>query len=454
MSIRTVSVVGLGYIGLPTAAVIAARGVDVIGVDKSARVVETINRGDIHIVEPALASAVREAVITGALRATTEPQPADAFLIAVPTPITAEKKADLSYVMDAAAAIAPVLKRGNLVILESTSPVGTTEALCRLLASARPDIRFPTRGDSNEPDIYVAYCPERVLPGKIVEELVSNDRAIGGMTAYCSGKAAELYRLFVKGELIETDARSAELCKLAENAYRDVNIAYANELANVCETFGMDVWEVIGLANRHPRVQILKPGPGVGGHCIAVDPWFIAEAAPKDTRLIQAARHVNDERPERVAQRVLEATRTHVAKSGAAPTVALLGLTFKPDIDDLRESPAIEVATILASTGAMELLAVEPNVATLPPSLLNAGVKHCTLEAALKAAQIVVLLVDHSVFRAPAEALREKVLIDTRGAWRGSQRQWRVKRFDDVQDAAGRALVPDSHASGARIPGG
>lgn len=427
MSIRTVSVVGLGYIGLPTAAVIAARGVDVIGVDTNARVVETINRGDIHIVEPALASAVREAVITGALRATTDPQPADVFLIAVPTPITSDKKADLDYVMAAATAIAPVLEPGNLVILESTSPVGTTEAVCELLALARSDLRFPKRGDSTEPDVYVAYCPERVLPGKIVEELVSNDRAIGGMTAFCSAKAAELYRLFVQGELVETDARSAELRKLAENAYRDVNIAYANELANVCETLGIDVWEVIGLANRHPRVQILKPGPGVGGHCIAVDPWFIAEAAPRDTALIQAARHVNDERPERVARRVLEAARRHVARTGATPTVALLGLTFKPDIDDLRESPAIEVATILAATGGMELLAVEPNVPALPPLLLAAGIKHCAIEAALTAAHIVVLLVDHRAFRPIADDLREKVIIDTRGAWRATQTQVRVK---------------------------
>lgn len=434
MSIRTVSVVGLGYIGLPTAAVIAARGVDVIGVDTSARVVETINRGEIHIVEPALASAVREAVITEALRATTEPQPADAFLIAVPTPITAEKKADLSYVMAAAAAIAPVLKQGDLVILESTSPVGTTETLCQLLASARPDIRFPTHGDATEPDVYVAYCPERVLPGKIVEELVSNDRAIGGMTRFCSAKAAELYRLFVQGELIETDARSAELCKLAENAYRDVNIAYANELANVCETLGMDVWEVISLANRHPRVQILKPGPGVGGHCIAVDPWFIAEAAPRDTPLVQAARHVNDERPDRVAQRVLEEARRHVAKAGDVPTVALLGLTFKPDIDDLRESPAVEVASILANAGNLRLLAVEPHAEQLPASLHSAGIRQCTLEAALEAAQIIVLLVDHAAFKMLPADLADKVLIDTRGAWRDgakSMRQ-RTKRFDDV----------------------
>ncbi|MGD9965200.1 MAG: UDP-N-acetyl-D-mannosamine dehydrogenase [Hyphomonadaceae bacterium] len=437
MSIRTVSVVGLGYIGLPTAAVIAARGVDVIGVDTSARVVETINRGEIHIVEPALASAVREAVITGALRATTEPQPADVFLVAVPTPITAEKCADLSCVMSAAAAIAPVLERGNLVILESTSPVGTTEALCQLLASARPDMRFPARGDSSEPDVYVAYCPERVLPGKIVQELVSNDRAIGGMTASCSAKAAELYRLFVQGELIETDARSAELCKLAENAYRDVNIAYANELANVCETLGMDVWEVIRLANRHPRVQILNPGPGVGGHCIAVDPWFIAEAAPKETPLIQAARHVNDERPERVAQCVIAAARSHASKFGAVPAVALLGLTFKPNIDDLRESPAIEVASILAKAGGMELLAVEPNVPALPAVLLDAGIKHSTLEAAIKSAEIIVLLVDHSAFLATADDLRGKTLIDTRGAWREMQRQSRVKRFDDVEDIIG-----------------
>jgi UDP-N-acetyl-D-mannosaminuronic acid dehydrogenase len=417
MTFQTVSVIGLGYIGLPTAAVMAERGVNVVGVDVNAHAVETVNRGDIHIVEPLLDLTVKAAVTSGRLRAVTKPEPADAFLIAVPTPITEGKCADLSYVMAAAVAIAPVLKRGDLVILESTSPVGATETLAARLASERPDLRFPDRGDDGATiDVNVAYCPERVLPGHVVKELVSNDRAIGGMTPACTQRAIALYSLFVEGELVPTDVRSAELCKLAENAFRDVNIAYANELANVCDALDMNVWEVIRLANRHPRVNILSPGPGVGGHCIAVDPWFIAEAAPDDTPVIQAARRVNDGRPQRVIDKVLAAIAAHPKQSAA--TVACLGLAFKANIDDLRESPAMAVAIGLAEQAGNPLLMVEPNVTALPKKLAGGASRLIDLEAAMQTADIVVLLVDHREFLAMDPAIPARcVVIDTRGVW-------------------------------------
>lgn len=417
MTFGIVSVIGLGYIGLPTAAVIAERGVSVIGVDVNPHAVDTINRGEIHIVEPLLDLTVRAAVTSGRLQAVTTPRPADAFLIAVPTPITASKRADMSYVDAAAEAIAPVLKAGDLVILESTSPVGATESMTRRMAAARPDLRFPRRGeDGAGVDVHVAYCPERVLPGKVVEELVSNDRAIGGMTPACSERAAALYRLFVEGELIPTDARSAELCKLAENAFRDVNIAYANELANVCDSMDMNVWEVIRLANRHPRVNILNPGPGVGGHCIAVDPWFIAEAAPDDTPVIQAARRVNDARPQRVVDKVLAAIAAH--PRGQDAVVACLGLAFKPDIDDLRESPSMEVAERLLAQTANPLLVVEPNISALPRSLAEGRAALAGTDAALAQADILVLLVDHREFRAlDGAATGDRLVVDTRGLW-------------------------------------
>lgn len=419
MSFDTVSVIGLGYIGLPTAAVMAERGVNVIGVDINTHAVETVNRGEIHIVEPLLDLTVKAAVTSGRLRAVTAPVHADAFLIAVPTPITAEKKADMSYVMAAADAIAPVLKRGDLVILESTSPVGATESLVARLAAARSDLRFPTRnGEGEGVDVNVAYCPERVLPGKVVEELISNDRAIGGMTPACTRRAIELYSQFVDGELVPTDARSAELCKLAENAFRDVNIAYANELANVCNTLDMDVWEVIRLANRHPRVNILNPGPGVGGHCIAVDPWFIAEAAPNDTPVIQAARLVNDGRPYRVVDQIRSAVGLAREFNKAKLRIALLGLSFKPDIDDLRESPSVKIAELVLRANLGEIVAVEPNISQLPTRFDNQPIALLSLKEALSTADILVLLVDHKEFRSMATPNeRTCLLIDTRGIW-------------------------------------
>ena len=359
MSFSRIGMIGLGYIGLPTAALLASRGLSVVGVDVDERAVETINAGRVHIVEPDLDIVVRSVVTTGNLRATLVPEPADAFLVAVPTPFTDGHRPDLSYIEAAARAIAPVLERGNLVVLESTSPVGATEKLSAWLADARPDLSFPhSAGEAS--DIRVAHCPERVLPGHVLQELVNNDRVIGGITRACADRAEALYRTFVKGDCLLTGARTAELCKLTENASRDVGIAFANEMSLVCEALDVNVWELIELANRHPRVNILKPGPGVGGHCIAVDPWFIVDSAPEAARLIRTAREVNDGKPDHVVARVL-------AKAGRfkAPTIACFGLAFKADIDDLRESPALGIVEALAASGAGRLVVVEPNVGAL-----------------------------------------------------------------------------------------
>lgn len=411
MSFKKVCVLGLGYIGLPTAALMASRGIQVVGVDISQAVVDSVNRGEVHLVEPLLDAVVQAAVGSGRLKAASSPEAADAFMIAVPTPITADKASDMRAVLSAVDSIAQVLKAGDLVVLESTSPVGSTDRITQRLAAARPDLRFPGADASGPVDVHMAYCPERVLPGKIIEELVSNDRAIGGLTTDCTQRAIDLYALFVDGELVPTRAREAELCKLAENAFRDVNIAYANELANVCDTQGVDVWEVIRLANRHPRVSILSPGPGVGGHCIAVDPWFIVESAPNDTPVIQAARAVNDGRPQRVVERI-RAT----AQGLRSPVVACLGLAFKPDIDDLRESPAVEVVLNVAGLSGFTVLAVEPNIDKLPDRIRDAGVELVDLETALSRADLVVLLVDHKTFKDNAARIAESErIIDTRG---------------------------------------
>jgi UDP-N-acetyl-D-mannosaminuronic acid dehydrogenase len=413
-SFSRVSVVGLGYVGLPVAAVLASRGVEVIGVDVNERAVALINQGKAHIIEPDLDIIVNAAVATGKLRAVTRPEPADAFIIAVPTPFTEGHRPDLSYLKAAVDAVAPVLKKGDLVILESTSPVGTTEAMAAQLAALRPDLRFPHIA-ADEADIQVAHSPERVLPGRVLLELVQNDRVVGGLSSRCAERAAALYKLFVTGECLLADARTAELVKLAENSYRDVNIAFANELSLVCDRLGIDVWRVIQLANRHPRVGILKPGPGVGGHCIAVDPWFIVDSAPHETPLIQTARSVNDSKPHHVAEKV------RAAVSGLVdPAVACLGLAYKADIDDLRESPAVEVVRLLAGMGLGSLLVVEPHVSELPAPLAGlTGVRLTGLEEALAVARAVVLLADHQPFRVlDRKLLAGKAIIDTRGAWR------------------------------------
>ena len=419
MSFETISVIGLGYIGLPTAAVFASKGKKVVGVDINARAVETINRGAIHIVEPDLDQVVHAAVTRGDLRATTQPEAADAFLIAVPTPFKDEHQPDLRFVKAAAESIAPVLKKGDLVILESTSPVGSTEQMADWLAAARPDLRFPQHGDT--PDIFVAYCPERVLPGQVMVELINNDRVIGGMTPACSARASELYRLFLKGECVETNARTAEMCKLTENSFRDVNIAFANELSLICADQGINVWELIALANRHPRVNILQPGPGVGGHCIAVDPWFIVAQNPELARLIRTAREVNDAKPQWVLDQVKTALAdclTQTGKRASDITIACFGLAFKPNIDDLRESPAVGVAQNIAEWHSGTTWVVEPHIEQLADALADKAVL-VSAGQALEQADILVMLVDHRAFRAiDGASVQQNWIVDTKGVWR------------------------------------
>lgn len=419
MKIEKISVIGLGYVGLPTAAIFAARKIKVIGIDVNPDTVCTINRGEIHIVEPALDIVVRAAVKDGFLRASTVPEPADAYLIAVPTPFKGPNhEPDLSYIQSACAAIAPVLSPGNLVILESTSPVGTTERLCDWLAELRPDLSFPNaHGEASE--IRVAHCPERVLPGRVMQELVGNDRLIGGMTPRCSEAASQLYQLISTGKcMVASSPRVAEMAKLAENSYRDVNIAFANELSMICSELDVDVWELIELANRHPRVKILQPGPGVGGHCIPVDPWFIVASAPGHAQLIPAARAVNDRKIEWVLERVRQAVGEHLQLHGQLDadhaTIACYGLAYKPDIDDLRESPALRVVEALAHECAGRLLVVEPNIEVLPAQLARAQLVGYQ-EAA--AADVHVLLVDHTAFRSATRP--DGIVVDSRGIWGG-----------------------------------
>ncbi len=410
MAFSKVSVIGLGYIGLPTAAVIASRGIDVIGIDVSEKAVDTINQGKVHIVEPDLDMVVQAAVTMGKLRASLTPEPADAFMIAVPTPFKEGKQPNLDYIQQAAEAIAPVLEKGNLVILESTSPVGATEKLAGWLQAARPDLHFPGQ-TGHEADVFVAHCPERVLPGRVLEELVSNDRIIGGMSQACSDKAIELYKVFVRGDCITTNARTAEMAKLTENSFRDVNIAFANELSIICDELKINVWELIALSNRHPRVNILSPGPGVGGHCIAVDPWFIVDSAPESARMIRTAREINDGKPDYVIGKVKAA-----ADEFKRPVIACLGLAFKPDIDDLRESPAMDITKQLANMDVGEVLAVEPNINKLPPSLLSEGVTLVNLQESLEKANVLVVLVDHKPFKSlTIDDVNTKLVVDTRG---------------------------------------
>lgn len=415
---NTISMIGLGYIGLPTASLFASRKKIVIGVDISQHAVDTINQGRIHIMEPELDELVHSAVTEGYLRATTVPEPADAFLIAVPTPFKGEHKPDLSYIQSAAKGIAPVLKKGDLVVLESTSPVGTTEQMADWLAADRPDLSFPQQA-GEQADVQVAYCPERVLPGHVVRELVSNDRVIGGMTRKASDMAIALYKTFVEGECIVTNARTAEMCKLTENSFRDVNIAFANELSMICDKLKINVWELIALANRHPRVNILQPGAGVGGHCIAVDPWFIVDTTPKEARIIRTAREVNDHKPEWVLEKVKAAITDALARkpgsSLADIKVACLGLAFKPDIDDLRESPAVEITKNITKLGC-QVLAVEPNISTLPAELNQGRAQLSSLEVALNNADLACILVKHRLFiEKKAEIAKHRRMLDIVG---------------------------------------
>lgn len=393
----TVSVIGLGYIGLPTAAMLASRKAKVIGVDVNQHAVDTINRGQIHIVEPGLEEIVQSVVKEGYLRAVTTPEPADAFLIAVPTPFKGDYEPDLSYIEAATKAIAPVLQPGNIVILESTSPVGATEQMVQWLSELRPDLNLPLQG-SVDSDIYVAYCPERVLPGQVVRELVENDRIVGGINRVSAEKAKAVYRIFVEGDLLETNARTAEMSKLTENAFRDVNIAFANELSLICDKLQINVWELINLANHHPRVNILQPGAGVGGHCIAVDPWFIVSKTPEQARMVRTAREVNDGKPHWVVAQIKAAIDQVTATGIPAEKVkvALLGLAFKPNIDDLRESPALHIAQDISENVPCDVVYVEPNVEALPKSLTRGEL--VSLEKALAEADVVAVLVKHTPF--------------------------------------------------------
>ena len=401
---QKIIVMGLGYIGLPTASMLATKGHTVVGVDVNENAVNTINSGRIHIIEPDLDILVRSAVNSGNLRASLVPEQGDTFIIAVPTPFKPEgdnpKAPDLSYVEAATRAVVPFLQEGNLIILESTSPVGTTEFIERIVVEMRPELSGK---------VYAAHCPERVLPGHILRELVDNDRIIGGTSKAAVAKAKELYKTFCSGAILETDSRTAELSKLVENSFRDVNIAFANELSLICDRLGINVWETIALANRHPRVNILQPGPGVGGHCIAVDPWFIVSSAPETARLIRTAREVNDHKPHWVIERV----RVKAARF-KEPVIACLGLTFKANIDDMRESPSLEIAQDLLAADIGIVKACDPNVepGKSPVPLVD-------IRTALQEADILVLLVDHAEFiEIDRELIKDKVVIDTRGIWR------------------------------------
>lgn len=405
-----VCVVGLGYIGLPTAAVLANSGPLVVGVDVNQGAVDSINRGKAHIVEVDLDGLLQGVVSKGRLKAQTTPEKADVFVIAVPTPFKDDKVPDLSYVESAVRAIAPFVEIDNLIILESTVPPGATELVVQWLEEERPDLQ--KAGGAGEA-FFAAHCPERVLPGRVLAELVQNDRIIGGITCKCAARAKALYELFVRSECYMTDARTAELAKLTENAFRDVNIAFANELSLICDDLDVNVWELIGLANKHPRVSILQPGPGVGGHCIAVDPWFIANAAPKNSLLIQTSRRINDLKPHTVVSKVATAL-----SEIDHPTVAFFGLSFKADIDDLRESPAVEIVSAVAMKADVAVLVVEPYIKHLPSSLQASNIRLVDPDKALELADVCVLLVDHKSFKKiDHRALMDRCVIDTRGIW-------------------------------------
>jgi UDP-N-acetyl-D-mannosaminuronic acid dehydrogenase len=410
-----VAVIGLGYIGLPTAVALATRGVEVIGVDVNEQTVKAVANGEVPFVEPDLSVGVSGAVSMGRLTATTETPEADAYIIAVPTPFLDDHTADMSYVRAAVERIAPQLTGGEIVILESTSPPGSTEQVSVWLAELRPDLTLPHTSEG-VPDVYVAHCPERVLPGRIMVEMVTNDRVVGGVSLTCAKRAASVYRVFCQGDIVLTDASSAEMAKLVENAYRDINIAFANELSFICEDLRLDVWEVIKMANHHPRVNILSPGPGVGGHCIAVDPWFIVGASPERSRLIRTAREVNDSKPRHVAEQVVRKTERF-----RNPTVACLGLAFKANVDDLRESPAVDIVDEIAKAlPDLDIRVAEPYVDALPlPLAARSNVRLQAAQRVIDDADIVVLLVDHDQFRSLSRSrLEGKVVYDTRGLWR------------------------------------
>ncbi|WP_343317668.1 UDP-N-acetyl-D-mannosamine dehydrogenase [Arthrobacter sp. TMP15] len=413
-SISKVAVIGLGYIGLPTAAILASHGVQVVGVDVNPRNVDAVNRGEVPFVEPDLGGFVAGAVSNGKLSASLLTPQAEVYIVAVPTPFLSDKTMDGKYIRAAAEGIAPKLVGGELVILESTSPPGTTKMLGEYLIELRPDLSL--NPDDGKAVVHVAHCPERVLPGRIMVEMVTNDRIIGGLTAEAASRARDLYAAFCQGELLTTDAATAEMAKLVENSFRDVNIAFANELSVISDKLGIDVWELIRLANHHPRVNILQPGPGVGGHCIAVDPWFIVSAAPEEANLIRQARNTNDSKPAWVVEQAVQ-----LAGDLSDAKIAVLGLAFKANIDDLRESPAVLITQELSrKLDSATLLVVEPHVKQLPKSLMQLENVFLTpLESALAQADVIVVLVDHEVFKAVDKSAHAKVpVVDTRGIWK------------------------------------
>lgn len=422
MPFEKIAVIGLGYIGLPTAAMFASKNKKVIGVDVNQHVVNTINSGKIHIVEPELDTMVKKAVDDGFLKASVSMDPADVFIIAVPTPfLSVQNKGqvpepDLSYVKSASKSVAKVLKKGDLVILESTCPVGTTEQMSAWLAEERTDLSFPqTHGE--ESDIRIAHCPERVLPGSVIRELVTNDRVIGGLTKKCSEASLDLYRIFLEGDCAVTNARTAEMAKLTENASRDVSIAFANELSVISDELDIDVWELISIANLHPRVNILQPGPGVGGHCIAVDPWFIISKNPRESRLMQAAREVNDSKPNWVIKKLKLMLNKFISENSDANPhdikVACYGLTFKADVDDLRQSPSMQIVRDLLAFHKGPVFSVDPNIKALPKEIKGSSL--LDYETAIAIADIHILLVDHKEFK--EKAVKSDYVIDTRGIW-------------------------------------
>lgn len=410
---KDVCVVGLGYIGLPTAAFIASKGVKVTGVDVNPAFVESINKGEVPFVEPGFDRLLKDVVERGLLTARFDQVEADAYIVCVPTPFKGDNhEVDTKYINAAVDAMAPHLRPGALVVLESTSPPGTTRNMAKYIIEKRPDLSLD---EDDENAIFIAHCPERVLPGQIMEEMENNDRVIGGLTPKGTEFARDLYATFCTAELLTTDATTAEMAKLTENSFRDVNIAFANELSLISDRLGIDVWELIELANHHPRVNILKPGPGVGGHCIAVDPWFIVAAAPKEAELIRQARKTNDSKPEFVIRKV----RNLIAELGAS-TIAAFGVAFKADIDDLRESPSLEIVKKLAlAEPDSDILVVEPNIQSIPNALSGLeNVRLTDADTAAESADILLLLVDHREFKDMDRSLfADKPLVDTRGIW-------------------------------------
>jgi len=409
-----IAVIGLGYIGLPTATILAEKGFDVLGVDISPDVITTLKRGESHIVEPDLEESLSSVIQSGKLKVSSQISSADVFIITVATPFLDDYIPDLSYVESATKEISKHLAPGNLVIVESTCPVGSTEKVSEWIAKERSDLMLPSRvGESAS--VNVAYCPERVLPGRIMHELVANDRIIGGVSSKCTKQAVALYEEFVQGKCLATNAATAEMAKLSENAFRDVNIAFANELSMIASNQNVDIWELIELANRHPRVNILKPGPGVGGHCIAVDPWFLVNADKENTKLIQAARHVNDYKPEFILNQVDKLIATI-----KEPTIACLGLAFKANIDDLRESPSLDICRKLAANTSLKLNIVEPYINSMPAALSdNKNVALTDVKTALEHANLILLLVDHDQFHSIPQKhnIDGKIVVDTRGIW-------------------------------------